>query len=110
MSRKQLVVYVRSNFCPDVQRTRQFLQMHGIPHREIDADDDATAKERVRQWTGHMSFPTLVIAEEDAVEPFDPPLPLAPGQSPRNVDRGTMITEASTHLLEIFLRRHGFLE
>ncbi len=107
---KRLVVYVRSSFCPDVERTREFLSKHRVPHHLIDADYDAAAKERVRQWTGFLSFPTLVVAEENSIEPMIPPEPLSPGQSPRDVDRGTMITEASARGLENFLRRHGFIE
>jgi glutaredoxin len=109
MIHKQLVVYVRNASCPDVRRTREFLETHGVPHRLIDADEDDLAKERVRVWTGYLSFPTLVVTEENALEPYAPPLPLAPGQSPRDVDRGTMLTEASADRLEEFLRRHGFL-
>lgn len=105
---KKLIVYVR-DFCPDVWRTRTFLKKHRVPHREIDADEDPAARARVIDWTGHLSFPTLVVAEGEAVEPFAPPAPLALGQSPRDVDRGTLITEANDELLTKFLKRHGFL-
>ncbi len=105
---KQLVVYVRA-FCPDVRRTREFLEAHHIPHRIVDADLDPAVKERVRQWTGFLSFPTLVVAEDGSVEPCSPPLPLPPGQSPRDVDRDTMLTEASNPVLEKWLRRNGFM-
>jgi glutaredoxin len=106
---KELVVYVRRDVCPDVQRTRAFLASHSVPHRLIEADVDPAALQRVLAWTGYMSFPTLVIANENSAEPIEPPLALRPGQSPRDVDRGTMLTEASTPVLENFLRRHGFL-
>jgi glutaredoxin len=106
---KQLVVYIRRDACPDVQRTRDFLARYAVPHRLIEAEDDPAAKQRVVTWTGYLSFPTLVIADGDSVEPMESPLPLPPGQSPRDVDRGSMLTEASTPVLESFLRRHGFL-
>ncbi len=106
---KQLVVYIRGNFCPDVRRTREFLEKNDIPHKLIDAGADTAARDKVVAWTGFLSFPTLVIAEGDSLEPCEPPMPLKPGQSPRDVDRGTMLTEASTPVLEKFLRRHGFL-
>ncbi len=106
---KRLVVYIRGNYCPDVRRTRDFLDRNNIPHQLIDASDDPLARERVIGWTGYLSFPTLVITNGDSYEPFEPPLPLKPGQSPRDVDRGTMLTEASTPVLEKFLKRHGFL-
>ncbi|MGB8645177.1 MAG: glutaredoxin family protein [Anaerolineae bacterium] len=106
---KELVVYIRGNYCPDVRRTREFLEKHSIPHRLIDANEDPAARERVVGWTGYLSFPTLVITDGDSLEPCEPPLPLKPGQSPRNVDRGTMLTEAGAPALEAFLRRHGLL-
>ncbi len=107
---KHLVVYVRGNHCPDVRRTREYLTSHSIPHELIDADDDPAARERVVKWTGFLSFPTLIIADGNPAEPIAPPLPLRPGQSPRDVDRGTMLTEASIPVLEAFLKRHGLLE
>jgi glutaredoxin len=106
---KELVVYVRHDSCPDVRRTRDFLARHSVPYRLIDADDDLGAGQRVLAWTGYSSFPTLVIANGESMEPMEPPLPLSPGQSPRDVDRGTMLTEASVPALEKFLKRHGFL-
>lgn len=106
---KQLVVYLRRDACPDVQRTRDFLASHSVPHRVIETDDDPAAKQRVLSWTGYLSFPTMVITDDNSVEPMEPPHPLRPGQSPRDVDRGTMLTEASTPVLESFLKRHGFL-
>ncbi len=106
---KTLVVYIRRAYCPDVRRAQDYLAKHSIPHRVIDTDADPAARERVRTWTGFLSFPTLVIAEGDSVEPIEPPLPLRPAQSPRDVDRGTMLTEASVPVLEQFLKRHGFL-
>ncbi len=109
MSHKQLVVYIRSNYCPDVRRTREFLAQHAIPHRLIDATNDREAQQRVVGWTGYLSFPTLVVTNGDEIEPLEPPLPLRPGQSPRDVDRGTMLTEASLPVLEKFLKRHGFM-
>ncbi len=109
MSEKHLVLYIRGNYCPDVRRTREFLNQHAVPHVEIDAEQDQVAKQRVVGWTGYLSFPTLVVTADNSVEPVEPPLPLNPGQSPRNVDRGTMLTEASLPVLDTFLKRHGFL-
>ncbi len=106
---KELVVYVHRAYCPDIQRTRDFLARNSVPHRVIDADEDSGARARVLAWTGHLSFPTLVIVDGDSTDPLDSPLPLEPGQSPRDVDRGTLLTEASVPVLEKFLKRHGFL-
>ncbi|MGE5138927.1 MAG: glutaredoxin family protein [Rudaea sp.] len=107
---KRLVVYIRGSFCPDVRRTREYLEKRRVPHVLIDAGQDAAARDRVVGWTGYLSFPTLVVTDGDMVEPIEPPAPLKPGQSPRDVDRGTMLTEASTPVLEKFLKRHGFIK
>jgi Glutaredoxin len=106
---KQLVVYVRGDACPDIRRTLDFLDRHAVPHRLIETGADPAARQRVLDWTGYLSFPTLVVVEDGSVEPLEPPVPLSPGKSPRDVDRGTILTEASTPVLEAFLRRHGFL-
>ena len=105
----RLVVYVRRAFCPDVKRTREYLARHAIPHTEVDADADPAARQRVLRWTGFLSFPTLVIVDGDSLDPAVPPSPLRPGQSPRAVDRGSMLTEPSLTALEAFLRRHGLI-
>lgn len=107
---KELVVYVRGEACPDVRRAKQFLAEHAVRHRLIDADADPSAKRRVLAWTGYLSFPTLVVAEEGSVEPWEAPFSLGAGESPRDVDRGSMLTEASTSTLESFLKRNGFLK
>ncbi len=107
---KRLVVYIRGDFCPDVRRTRDYLEKHQVPHLIVDAAVDGAARDRVLGWTGYLSFPTLVVVDGDMVEPIEPPAPLKPGQSPRDVDRGTMLTEASTPVLERFLKRHGFIK
>ncbi len=107
---KQLVVYIRGNFCPDVRRTREYLEKHRVPHLIVDAALDAAALDRVLGWTGYLSFPTLVVTDGDIVEPIEPPAALKAGQSPRDVDRGTMLTEPSTPVLEKFLKRHGFIK
>jgi hypothetical protein len=52
--------------------------------------------------------PTLVIAEEESLEPFEPPAALASGSSPRGIDRGSMITEATRQQLGAWLAKHGF--
>jgi hypothetical protein len=63
----------------------------------------------VRNWVGFESVPTVVIAEGESVEPFEPPAPLPAGTSPRGVDRGSMLTEASTDKLREWLVKHGLL-
>jgi glutaredoxin len=104
-----LVVYTRGAFCPDVQRARGFLRQYNVSHVEINIDVDLEARARVLDWNGCLSVPTLVVCEEGSVLPCEAPSPLAPGQSPRDVDRGSMISEASGYGLRQFLTRHGFL-
>jgi hypothetical protein len=93
-----------------VQRTRAWLNKSKIPYCEIDIERDAVARDRVLKWTGFLSCPTLVVAEGDSFDPYAEPAPLPAGASPRDVDRGTMITEPSVLTLENFLRQHGFEE
>ncbi|MBI3915197.1 MAG: glutaredoxin family protein [Chloroflexi bacterium] len=109
MSRR-LVVYTRTFDCPYWERAKAFLEAHHIPYHMIYIDQDAQAKRQVLQWTGMEIVPTLVIAEENSLEPFFPPAPLADDQSPHGVDRGTLFSEPSDRRLEIFLRRHGIMK
>jgi glutaredoxin len=106
---QQLAVYTRKRFCPDVYRAREFLRMHNIPYQEIDIESDREASACVQGWNGCLSVPTLVVCEEGSLMPFEEPTPLAPGQSPRDVDRGSIIAEASGAGLRRFLTRHGLL-
>ncbi len=105
-----LVVYTRGSYCPDVQRARGFLKQYNIAYQEIDIESDLEARARVQSWHGCLAVPTLVVCEEGSVLPCEPPAPLSPGQSPRDVDRGSMITEASGDGLRRFLTRHGFMD
>jgi hypothetical protein len=54
-------------------------------------------------------MPVIVISRLDEDLPIEAPSPLEPGQSPRDVDRGYVITEASREGLKNFLTRHGFI-
>ena len=106
---KELVMYARTAFCPDVARAVRFLDSKNVPYRRIDIDQDQAAAERVEGWVGHCSVPTLVIAPAGELEPIEAPAPLAPGRNARSVDRGTMITEPSEDALSRFLERHGLI-
>ena len=103
----RLVVYVRSSFCPDVARWRRWVDEHPIDYVEFDIDRDEEAYHRVLAWTGHESVPTLVIAPDDDVVPFEEPSPLPSGHGPRAIDRGTMLTEPNPGQIAPFLDRHG---
>jgi hypothetical protein len=58
---------------------------------------------------GFESVPTVVLAEAGTVEPCEAPSPLASGSSPRGVDRGSLITEATRVQLRAWLVKQGLL-
>jgi glutaredoxin len=105
---KQLVVYV-STYCYNCTDTRQALKEWGVPATFIDVKRDGQAAARVRGWTGFDSVPTLVMAEEGSLEPFEPPADLGRGASPRGVDRGPMLTEPTRAELRAWLVKNGLL-
>lgn len=104
----RLLVYGSSIPCPDMARFHWWLRHHEVSAIAfVDIHREEWAYERVLQWTGHASVPTLVIAEDEGVEPVAPPTPLAPGQRVRGFDRGTMLTEPNPGQIEEFLTRNG---
>ncbi len=107
MSRR-VVAYI-SPWCYQSQETKRALAEWGVPHTLVDIKADRAAAERLRAWVGFESVPTVLIAEGDSLEPYEPPAPLPPGRSPRGVDRGSMITEISRAELRAWLVRHGLL-
>lgn len=106
----EIVMYSRFSPCPYVRTAKRLLDREGIPYREIYIDADPAAKQRVIEWTGFQSVPTIILALPGELVPYEPPQPLAPGASPRGIDRGTMITEPSETQLENWLRQHGWIE
>jgi glutaredoxin len=108
MSRR-VVVYV-SPWCSQSQDTKRALEEWGVACTIVDIKADPAAAARVRKWVGHESVPTVVIAEEGSLEPYEPPKALMPGSGPRGVDRGSMITEASRAELRGWLVQHGLLD
>jgi glutaredoxin len=109
MSDKRLIMYGRTAFCPDQGRAQRFLQANNVEYTQINIDEDETAGQRVEQWVGHRSVPTLVVAAAGEILPFEEPAALAPGRSARSVDRGSLITEPSDDALKSFLNRNGLL-
>ena len=106
---KELVMYSRSYACPFVTTAKQVLQQKNIPYREIFIDQDPQARQQVLTWTGFLSVPTLIIAHPGENLPLEEPKPLAPGSSPRGIDRGPMITEPNASQFEVWLLRNGFV-
>ena len=106
---KRVVVYM-SPWCGTSTNTQRALTEWGVPAKYINIKEDRAAAARVREWVGFESVPTVVIADGDNVAPFEPPAQLPAGASPRGVDRGSMITEASRAELRAWLVKNGLLE
>jgi glutaredoxin len=106
---KELVVYTRATACSDVDVTRRALRRLHIPYREIDIEADTAAALRLREWTGFLSVPTIILTEPGADEPYQTPAGIVPGQTPRNLDRGCLISEPDAENLHAFLEHNGLL-
>ena len=104
---KALVMYSRTSSCPFVTVAKRVLTEYKVPYQEIYIDRDPEARQRVLDWTGFLSVPTI-IASEDGVLPVEEPASLAKGTSPRGLDRGAMITEPNMVQLKAWLVKHGF--
>src|SRR5690606_4674654 len=103
----RLVVYGSSVPCPDMARFQWWLQRHEVGAITfVDIHREEWAYDRVVEWTGHASVPTLVIASDDGLGPVEPPRALE-GRRARAFDRGTMLTEPNVGQIAEFLRRHG---
>ena len=105
----EIVMYSRYTPCPFVRTAKRVLDREHIPYREIYIDQDSAAEQRVIQWTGFKSVPTIIVARLGEDLPYQEPAPLLT-DSPRGVDRGTMITEPGEVTLETWLRKHGFVK
>ena len=105
----EIVMYSRFSPCPYVRSAKRVLERERIPYRELYIDEDPAAKQRVIEWTGFQSVPTIILAQPGEILPYEAPEPLAPGASPKGIDRGPMITEPGEVQLENWLRRHGFM-
>lgn len=103
-------MYGRSYGCPFITLAKRVLTDYQVAYREIFIDRDGEAKQRVLDWTGFLSVPTLIVAQAGEDLPYEPPAPLPAGNSPRGIDRGVMITEPGQDELIRWLQRHGFIE
>ncbi len=106
---KEIVMYTRGGFCPDISIARRAFQRWQLPYREINIRKNPEAHQRCLDWNGCLAMPVILVVRAGEDVPIEPPSQLEPGQSPRDVDRGHMITEASKNGLKAFLMRHGFL-
>jgi glutaredoxin len=105
----ELVMYTRGG-CAMVGLAKRVLNDYHVPYREIAIDRDDTARQWVMNTTGFLSVPTLVVAHTGDNMPFEAPLPIARGSSPRGINRGSIITEPSMSQLIGWLEQHGFIE
>ena len=105
----EIVMYSRFTPCPFVRTAKRVLERVSVPYREIYIDQDPIAEERVIKWTGFKSVPTIIVAVKGEDLPFEEPEPLL-SESPRGIDRGSMITEPGEVTLENWLRKHGFIK
>jgi glutaredoxin len=108
-AKRELVMYGRTTPCPYITIAKRVLSREKVPYRELHINTNPLYERRVREWTGFLSVPTLIIAEVGQDVPYQPPAYLAPGDSPRGVNRGSMITEASEDELVEWLRQHDLL-
>ena len=107
---KEIVMYSRTYGCPFVSLAKRVLDDYGLHFREIYIDEDIQARERVLNWTGFLSVPTIIVTQVGSDLPMRPPVYLEIGSSPRGVHRGTMITEPNDEQLLAWLQDNGFLE
>ena len=107
---RELVMYDRRRPCPWSVLARQTLQLHGIAWREVLIDEDDAARQRLLDWVGFLSVPTLLVAAPGSDLPLEEPAALAPATSPRGIDRGSMITEPGMAQLSAWLQRNGLLD
>jgi glutaredoxin len=106
---KELVMYSRTLGCPYIAIAKKTLSKYNVSFREIFIDKDDKARQYVLSWTGFLSVPTLIVANAGNKLPYQAPAPLEKGQSPRGINRGTIITEASRDELIEWLAQHKFL-
>ncbi len=106
---KQLVMYSRTTGCPFISVAKRVLDDYALSYHEIFIDKDMDARQRVQEWTGFLSVPTLIVAESGDVLPYAKPQAIEHGSSPRGINRGTMITEANIEQLVTWLMQNGFI-
>ncbi|MBI5961015.1 MAG: glutaredoxin family protein [Chloroflexi bacterium] len=105
----EIVMYSRTVPCPYVRTAKRVFERLNVSYREVFIDKDAAAEQRVIDWTGFKSVPTIVVARLGEDLPYEAPAPLL-SDSPRGIDRGTMITEPGEATLEDWLGKHGFVK
>ncbi len=103
-----LLMFTRAGGCPDQAAARRYLDEFKIKPIELNISQDAEAAQRLIELAGCLAIPTFVAADEHH-QPIEPPRPMEPYRSVRNVDRGSIISEPTRDGLRAFLIRHGLL-
>ncbi len=101
-------MYTRAG-CAMVGLAKRILNDYHVPYHEIIIDRDTKARQWVMHVTGFLSVPTLVVANPGEIVPYEEPLPLERGASPRGINRGAIITEPNMTQLTDWLQQHGFI-
>jgi hypothetical protein len=104
----QLLMFTRAGGCPDQALARRCLDEFKLNPIELNISREAAAAQMLMNLAGCLAVPTFVAADERQA-PIEPPRPLEPYRSVRNVDRGSVISEPTRDGLRAFLLRHGFL-
>ena len=104
-----IFMYTRERTCGDQQLARMCLQEFGVPFIEVNISRESDAALELQELIGCLAVPTLLIADEQR-RPIEPPTPVGPSQSVRNLDRGSVISEPSRDGLRQFLIKHALLQ
>jgi len=106
----KLIMYSRRMGCPYISLAKRVLDDYALPYTEIFIDQDEEARAHVLRWTGFLSVPTLIVSHNGDYLPYEEPVALTPGSSPRGINRGAMITEPNIDQLTSWLEQHGFIQ
>jgi hypothetical protein len=104
----KLLMFTRAGGCSDQALARRCLDEFKLQPIELNISTEPAAARKLLELAGCLAIPTFVAADERH-EPIEPPRPLEPYRSVRNVDRGSIISEPTRDGLRAFLIRHGFL-
>jgi len=104
----QLLMFTRAGGCPDQAAAQRHLAEFKITPIEVNISRETDAAQQLVELAGCLAIPTFVVADEQH-QPIEPPRPMEPRRSVRNVDRGSIISEPTRDGLRAFLIRHGFL-
>jgi glutaredoxin len=107
---KEIVMYIRTAYCPGVALARDLLTRYKVAFREVNIDDDSDLAAQLKAWAHHYSVPTLIIANLGEDVPYTDYLPRPTERSIKGYDRGPMISEPNNRDLENWLYKHGFLD